>query len=133
MTPGRFTSTWLRVLTRTVNPVALAVARSGHGPFSVLRHIGRRSGRTYETPLILARVQGGFVAELTYGPDVAWCRNVAATGRGELPVKGSTYRVTGLEPYPTPAGLAAYPRAQRAVLKSLRRSCFRLITVVDDH
>ncbi len=131
MTQGWFKRGYLRVLAHTINPVALAAARSSHGPFSALRHVGRRSGRTYETPLILARVDDGFVAELTYGPDVAWCRNLAANGRGELLVNASTYRVTGIEPYPTSAGLAAYPQPQRTVLKLLRRKDFRLITVAD--
>ncbi len=131
MTRGWFKQAYLRVLSRTINPLALAAARSCHGPFASLRHVGRRSGRAYETPLILARVDGGFVAELTYGEDVAWCRNLAANGRGEITVGGSTYRVTGIEPYSTSAGLAAYPQPQRTVLKVLGKNEFRLITVAD--
>ena len=65
MTQSRAKRIFLRILTRTVNPLALAAARSGRGPFATLRHVGRRSGRTYETPLILARVTGGFVAAAT--------------------------------------------------------------------
>jgi deazaflavin-dependent oxidoreductase (nitroreductase family) len=131
MRQGWFKRGYLRVLARTINPLALAAARSTRGPFSALRHVGRRSGRTYETPLILAPVDDGFVAELTYGSDVAWCRNLAANGRGELVVNGTTYRVTGIEPYPASAGLAAYPQPQRTILKLLRRTEFRLITVAD--
>ncbi|MEU0494014.1 nitroreductase [Mycobacterium sp. NPDC006124] len=129
MSPGLVKRTFLRVLAHTVNPVALSFARSGHGPFSALRHVGRRSGTVYDTPLILARVDDGFVAELTYGPGVAWVRNLTATGRGELVVRGSTYQVTGLQPYPTSSGLAAYPLPQRTILRLLRRRDFRLITV----
>ncbi|GAB7067305.1 nitroreductase family deazaflavin-dependent oxidoreductase [Mycobacterium hodleri] len=132
MKPGWVKRTYLRVLARTINPLALAAARSGRGPFALLRHTGRRSGRTYETPLILARVAGGFVAELTYGADVAWCRNLAANGRGEVLVGGALYRVTGLEPYSTAAGMDAYPQPQRTILKLLRRSEFRLITIAGD-
>ena len=90
---------------------------------------GRRSGRTYETPLILARADDGFVAELTYGADVAWYRNLLANKTGELLVRGSPYRVTGIEPYPTEAGLAAYPVGARMILKLLRRKEFQLIRV----
>lgn len=73
----------------------------GRGPFSSLRHFGRRSGRMYETPLILARVDDGFVAE----------------------------QVAGIEDYPAATGLAAFPPAARAILKLLRRNQFRLIRV----
>src|SRR3954452_3417920 len=54
--------------------------RSGHAPFALVRHVGRRSGRAYATPLVVARVAGGFVVELTYGPDVDWYRNITAAG-----------------------------------------------------
>jgi deazaflavin-dependent oxidoreductase (nitroreductase family) len=120
---------FLHLLSRTLNPLALRAARSGHGPFSRLRHFGRRSGRMYETPLILARVDDGFVAELTYGADVAWYRNLVATKRGELLVRGGEYHVAGIEDYPAAAGLAAFPPAARAILKLLRRNQFRLIRV----
>ncbi len=126
---GTMKRLYFKVLGGTLNPLALWAARWGHGPFSRLRHVGRRSGRTYETPLILARADDGFVAELTYGADVAWYRNLLANKTGELLVRGSTYRVTGIEPYPTAAGLAAYPVGARMILKLLRRKEFQLIRV----
>ncbi len=54
------------------------MARTGIGPFSLVRHVGRKSGRAYETPVILAKVPGGFIAELTYGDQVDWYKNVMA-------------------------------------------------------
>ena len=126
---GRLKRLYFKVLGRTLNPLALKAARWGHGPFSLLRHVGRNSGRTYETPLILARADDGFVAELTYGADVAWYRNLLANKTGELLVRGSKYRVTGIEPYPAAAGLAAYPAEERMILKLLRRREFQLIRV----
>jgi hypothetical protein len=122
---------YLHLLSRTLNPLALRAARSRRGPFSRLRHFGRRTGRMYETPLILARVDDGFVAELTYGADVAWYRNLVATKRGELLVHGQDYLVTGIEDYPASAGLRAYPLPARTVLKLLRRNQFRLLRVAD--
>lgn len=52
---------FLRVLNPTLNPLALRAARSGRGPFSLVEHIDRKSGRTFEAPLILAEVPGGSV------------------------------------------------------------------------
>lgn len=45
---------WL--LNNTLNRVTRRIARSRHGPFSPVRHVGRKSGRTYETPVILAQL-----------------------------------------------------------------------------
>jgi hypothetical protein len=74
---------WL--VKHTVNRVSVPLARSGHGPFALVRHVGRRSGRTYAAPLAVARVPDGFVIELTYRPDVDWYRNITAAGGRGLP------------------------------------------------
>ena len=50
------------------NPVALRVARTGRGPFSIVRHIGRKTGRTYETPVILTGSAEGLVSDLAHHP-----------------------------------------------------------------
>ena len=70
----------LRWLGRVLNPLTSRTARPGRGPFSMVRHVGRRSGRTREIPVILAQTAEGFVAELTYGPNVDWYRNIVAAG-----------------------------------------------------
>ena len=81
---GAVKRAWLATIKHTLNPLVLRLARRGVGPFSLVRHIGRKSGATYETPLILARVPEGFIAELTYGPEVNWYRNLTAAGRGTV-------------------------------------------------
>jgi hypothetical protein len=52
-----------------VNPLMRNFARSSRGPFALLRHVGRRSGKTYEIPIMVWRVEDGFVIVLTYGPN----------------------------------------------------------------
>jgi deazaflavin-dependent oxidoreductase (nitroreductase family) len=118
---------FLSVLARTFNRLTLRVARSGFGPFSLIRHVGRRSGRQYETPVILARVPEGFVAELTYGPDVDWYKNIVAAGTCTVVHHRRQYDIRAVLPYPAEQGLAAYPRPARAVLRALRRHEFRLL------
>ena len=49
--------------------------------FGVLVHVGRRSGRTYRTPINAFRTRGGYVFALTYGADTDWLRNVRARGQ----------------------------------------------------
>jgi hypothetical protein len=119
---------WLDFIGRTLNPLTLKAAKRGCGPFSFVRHVGRKSGKTFETPLILAETPGGFVAELTYGEQVNWLRNIMKGG-GEIGHGGQLFRIVSVEPYPTDAGLRAFG-AKAVILRLLRRKHFRLIKVV---
>ncbi|BDZ45531.1 nitroreductase family deazaflavin-dependent oxidoreductase [Naasia aerilata] len=124
---GPIKRTWLRIIKHTLNPIAMRTARAGWGPISLVRHVGRKSGTRYETPLILARAPGGFVAELTYGPQVAWYRNVMAAGRCEIVYKGATHRISAIEPYSTEDGLRAYGPPFDLALRLLGRHEFRFL------
>lgn len=126
---GRFTRGFLAVLKNTLNPLTLRAARSGRGPFSLVRHVGRKSGTTYETPLILARVPEGFIAELTYGPGVQWYRNIVAAGTCGIRHGGEDYVIDAIEPYPTEAGRQAFGPPFTQVLRLLRRQDFRLLRI----
>jgi len=111
-------------LKHTLNRLTLRMARRGIGPFSLVRHVGRKSGRTYETPIIIQPTDGGFMVELTYGDKVDWYRNVLAAGGCVLRYKGVDHVVTAIEPVEATTGLAAFTPAQRRLLTVLRRSHF---------
>src|SRR5881275_2181866 len=98
---------WL--LNNTLNRVTSQAARSGHGPFSLIRHVGRQSGRSYETPVILAKAPEGFIAELTYGENVNWYRNIIAAGGCAVVHHRVEYRVNHIEPCSVARGRRAYP------------------------
>ncbi len=123
---GRMRRGFLWLLKNTLNRATIRAARSGRGPFSLVRHVGRKSGKSYETPLILARVDDGFVAELTYGPQVAWYRNIAAGGCA-IVFKGVEYRIDRIEHCTPEAGLRAFGNPAALVLRLLRRHEFRLL------
>lgn len=127
MATGPITRGWLWFIQRTLNRLTSRMARSGRGPFSLVRHTGRRSGARYETPIVVARVPEGYVAELTYGDSVNWYRNLVAAGGGELVVHGIVHRVVAVEPYPTDAGRRAFGVPARWALRVLRRREFRLL------
>jgi deazaflavin-dependent oxidoreductase (nitroreductase family) len=129
MAASGFQRGFLWTLKNTLNRVTVPLARSGHGPFSLIRHTGRRTGRPYETPLLLARDGADFVAELTYGPGVAWYRNVVAAGRCVVVHRGAAYEIDRIEPYDTAAGLRAFGNPATIVLRLLRRREFRLLRV----
>jgi deazaflavin-dependent oxidoreductase (nitroreductase family) len=118
---------WFWLLKNTLNRAAVGLARSGRGPFALVRHVGRKSGRRYETPLLLARAGEDFVAELTYGPDVAWCRNVEAAGGCRVLLRGVEYEIDRVEVCPPEAGLRAFGKPAALVLRLLRRREFRLL------
>lgn len=120
---------FLWVVNNTLNRVTTPLARTRYGPFSLIRHVGRRSGRTYETPVILVEVPEGFVAELTYGEQVNWYRNAVAAGGCVVVHKAREYRVTGIEACSPELGLSAYPEPFRLILKALARKEFRLLRV----
>jgi len=124
---GRAKRGFLWLLKNTLNRATLRAARSGRGPFSLVRHVGRKTGAVYETPLILARAPGGFVAELTYGTDVAWYRNIVAAGVCDILYLGTEHHIVGIEPMSTEAGLAAFGNPRAVILRVLRRHDFLLL------
>jgi deazaflavin-dependent oxidoreductase (nitroreductase family) len=72
---------------RYVNPVMRRVA--GKLPaFGVLTHRGRKTGRTYRTPVNVFRRGDVYVFFLTYGSDAQWVKNVIATGACSLETRG---------------------------------------------
>ena len=67
-------------------------------PFGIVEHVGRRSGKTYRTPVNVfsANVDGkpGVAILLTYGPDRDWLKNITAAGGGRMRRHGKTFGVT---------------------------------------
>jgi len=124
---GRARRGFLWLLKNTLNRATLRSARSGRGPFSLVRHVGRKTGAVYETPLLLARTPGGFVAELTYGANVQWYRNIVAAGECDILYRGAEHHIVGIEPMSTDAGLAAFGNPRAIILRLLRRHQFRLL------
>ena len=111
-------------LKHTLNPLTRRVARSSFGPFCIVRHVGRKSGRLYETPIIVSPVEDGFVIELTYGYGVDWHKNVLAAGGCTLLWHGKEYVVDRIEPLDTETGRAAFPPPQQLILRLLGRKHF---------
>jgi len=75
------------IATRYVNPVTRRVA--GKLPtFGVLTHLGRKTGRTYQTPINVFRRDDAYFFFLTYGSDAQWVKNVLAAGSCSLRTRG---------------------------------------------
>lgn len=108
---------FLTVLKYTLNPLTRRIVRSSSGPFTLVQHVGRRSGKLYETPIIVSAVEDGFVIELTYGHDVDWHKNVLAADGCTIIWRGKEYVIDQIEPMNAEAGRAAFPQPQRTILR----------------
>ena len=72
---------FLSPLTRLLNPTIRRIAgRSGVPLLGVVSHRGRRSGRTYTTPVSVGSTRDAVLIPLTFGSTSDWCRNVLAAG-----------------------------------------------------
>ena len=84
-----------------VNPRQLRRAGRPGAYASIIRHLGRRTGRAYETPVGVVPDGDAFLIVLPYGLRTQWLRNVLAAGEATLVTEGSTYRVDRPEVVPT--------------------------------
>ncbi|WP_111511165.1 nitroreductase family deazaflavin-dependent oxidoreductase [Mycobacterium kyogaense] len=85
---------WLARFNRHVtNPIQRLWA--GWAPtMGILHHVGRRSGKSYRTPLTVFSTRDGVAVLLTYGPDRDWLKNLTAAGSGTLRRHGRSLPVT---------------------------------------
>jgi deazaflavin-dependent oxidoreductase (nitroreductase family) len=81
--------------------------------FAIVTHVGRHSGRRYETPLMLFRRDGEVVIAMTYGPDTEWAKNILAAGGCEARTRRESIRLVeprrardpGHRLFPRPIGI----------------------------
>ena len=102
------------------NPRVLRSAGSPGASASVIRHVGRVSGRSYETPVGPFAVGDGFVIALPYGPGTDWVRNVMANGSATIVHEGSTLTVQEPEIVPTTEIVGDLPSSEQRTLRVFR-------------
>jgi deazaflavin-dependent oxidoreductase (nitroreductase family) len=85
----------MRPMTRMLNPLIVKLAGRRHFHMAAqIRHAGRRSGRTYTTPVSARRSGDMIVIALTFGNQSDWSRNVRSAGGGTIRIEGKDYNVT---------------------------------------
>lgn len=82
---------------RYFNPLVLKFAGSRRTNNGVIFHEGRKSGRSYATPVTPLPVSDGFVIALPYGDDTDWGRNILAAGQCTIQWRGETYTLDNPE------------------------------------
>jgi deazaflavin-dependent oxidoreductase (nitroreductase family) len=78
---------------RAFRPFVLRTAGTEGASASVVRHVGRRSGHEYETPVVAVPTPDGFAIALPYGPNTDWLKNVLALGSATLVTEGAEHKV----------------------------------------
>jgi deazaflavin-dependent oxidoreductase (nitroreductase family) len=104
----------LRLFTRATRPLAMRSAGRKGTATAVVRHVGRRSGRAYQTPVTVARHDDSFVIALPYGERTDWLKNVLAAGSAAIVADGRSYEVDRPAVIPMAEATAYFrPREQR--------------------
>ncbi len=83
----------VRRISRATKPTVLKSAGTAGSPTSVVRHVGRVSGKEYETPITAVPTETGFLIALPYGPNTDWLKNVVASGTATIVIGGETVAV----------------------------------------
>ncbi len=122
--PSRLVAVVMGPLTKVLNPVMLKLAGRRHVMMAAqIRHVGRRSGRTYVTPAGARLTGGTFVIPLTFGNQSDWSRNVRAAGGCEIRLDGTQYRAVQPEladrDQAAPVLRAAFGPVERAMFRML--------------
>jgi deazaflavin-dependent oxidoreductase (nitroreductase family) len=88
---------------RYINPVSRRIAGSMPG-FALLTYPGRKSGRTYHTPINVFRRGDDYVFALTYGSGSQWVKNVLAAGGCQMRRMGRDIKLVNPEVIIDPSG-----------------------------
>lgn len=92
---------------QVLNPIVLRIA----GPLavSVVHHVGRRTGRSYRTPVFAEETSEGFIVGLIFGAETDWCRNVLAARGAVLVHRGHELRLVSARVIDSTAARAMLP------------------------
>ena len=111
---GSRTRRVVRSVARFVNPVILRIAGRRWIPIlGILHHRGRRTGRSYATPLGMRPLGNNFIMPRTFGEDAAWYRNVLAAGGCVVTYRGKDYTLVEPDVIDYATAAPAFPRYER--------------------
>jgi deazaflavin-dependent oxidoreductase (nitroreductase family) len=75
------------------NPRVMRTAGNAGTQTAVIEHVGRQSGRRYETPVDIIETTTRLLIALPYGARTDWLRNVLAAGSATVVSDGERIRV----------------------------------------
>jgi deazaflavin-dependent oxidoreductase (nitroreductase family) len=102
-----------RVNRDVLNPrMARRVGQAG-GPTAVIHHTGRRSAKSYRTPVDAVPTPDGFAVASVYGVGSDWIRNVLAGGPTSVESAGGMFEVVRAEAVPLAAVEGYFSASER--------------------
>ena len=90
----RFRNRWVAAFNLAVTNRITGLFAARLPGFSILTHVGRKSGRVYRTPVNVFRTPEGFLIALTYGRESEWVKNVMAPGGCQLETRGVLHQLS---------------------------------------
>lgn len=104
------------------NRVFMTISGRWFRSYSIVNHVGRRTGRAFRNPVSAFPYGDGFVIAVLYGMESQWVRNVVAAESFTLRTKGREHVLVRPEIIGPGEALAALPRLARrnAVRKDIR-------------
>lgn len=102
------------------NPLQMRSAGTPGAHASVIRHQGRRTSRTYETPVWAAPTEDGFAIGIVYGARSDWLKNVLASGAAAIVHEGETYPVDQPAIVPMESARAYFPATTQRLQRPVR-------------
>jgi deazaflavin-dependent oxidoreductase (nitroreductase family) len=124
--PSPFVKIVMRPMTKMLNPLIVKLAGRRHfGMAAQIRHVGRRSGRTYTTPVSARRSGDIVVIALTFGNQSDWSRNVRAAGGASIRIEGEGYDVKS----PQVMSLQEAKLLVQAAFSPMNRAGFRMLGI----
>jgi deazaflavin-dependent oxidoreductase (nitroreductase family) len=105
----------VRRTSRTMKPLALRSAGTRGSGTSIVRHVGRTTGRAFETPVAVVATDDAFVVALPYGMSSDWLRNVLAAGSATIVTDGAAHEVHRPEVVPMAAVASTFSPADQRV------------------
>ncbi len=103
----------VRRVGRATKHYVLPMAGTAGSPYGVIRHVGRKSGQEYETPMQPVATDDGFAVALPYGMNTDWLQNVLAAGKATLVFDGATHDVEHPEIIPMAEANRLFPPQQQ--------------------
>jgi deazaflavin-dependent oxidoreductase (nitroreductase family) len=102
------------------NPLQLRSAGTPGTFASVIRHRGRTTGRTYQTPVWAVPTEDGFLIAIVYGSGTDWLKNVVASGAAAIVHDGELCPVDRPEIVPMDSARVYFPATLQQIHRRIR-------------
>ena len=117
----------LRRLTQATRPLAMRSAGTEKSKTSIVRHVGRQSGRIYETPVVAVEHDDSILIALPYGERTDWMKNVLASGKATVVTHGRTYEVDQPQVIPMTEATSYFgPKEQKLHRRFAVNTCLKV-------